>query len=181
MRLILASASPRRRELIGRLTDDCIAVTCDTEELTEGEPRCIAEENSRRKALAASRLYRGTVLGADTVVDLDGKALGKPKDAAAAKRMLGALCGRTHAVVTGVTLTDGTKTVTASERTAVRFADIPDDVIDAYVKSGKAFGKAGAYGIQDEELSGYISYEGDYYNVVGLPVALVSLLMKEFG
>lgn len=180
MRLILASASPRRRRLIGLLTDDFVAVTCDADELTEGEPRRIAEENSRRKALAASRLYRGTVLGADTVVDFAGKALGKPKDAAEAKRMLRALSGRTHAVITGVTLTDGAKTVTASERTAVRFAELPDAVIDAYVNGGKAFGKAGAYGIQDEELAGYITYEGDYYNVVGLPVALTSLLMKEF-
>lgn len=94
--------------------------------------------------------------------------------------MLRALSGRTHTVITGVTLTDGAKTVTASERTAVRFAELPDAVIDAYVNGGKAFGKAGAYGIQDEELAGYITYEGDYYNVVGLPVALTSLLMKEF-
>lgn len=101
MRLILASASPRRRRLIGLLTDDFVAVTCDAEELAEGEPRRIAEENSRRKALAASRLYRGTVLGADTVVDFAGKALGKPKDAAEAKRMLRALSGCTHAVITG--------------------------------------------------------------------------------
>lgn len=180
MRLILASASPRRKELIARLTDDFTVAVSQAEETAEGDARTAAESNSLRKAQAVARTHAGIVLGADTVVAVDGALLGKPKDDADAKRMLRRLSGRTHEVITGVTLTDGRKTVTASETTAVTFAALPEDVIDAYVRSGAAADKAGAYGIQDGMLQRYITYAGDYDNVVGLPLALTERLMKEF-
>lgn len=180
MRLILASASPRRKELIARLTDDFTVAVSQAEEATEGDARAVAESNSCRKAQAVARTHNGLVLGADTVVVADGVLLGKPKDDADAKRMLHSLSGRTHAVITGVTLTDGYKTVTASETTFVTFAVLPETVIDEYVRSGAAADKAGAYGIQDGILQEYIAYAGDYDNVVGLPLALTERLMKEF-
>lgn len=180
MRLILASASPRRRELIRRVTDDYEIVVSAAEEILAASAEETARANSAIKARAVSRTRPGVVLGADTVVSLDGRILGKPADRAEARAMLTALCGRTHEVITGITLTDGVKTVTDSETTRVTFGPIPDDVIGRYVDAGLSDGKAGAYGIQDEEIAGYIAFDGDYDNVVGLPVRLTALRMKEF-
>ena len=180
MRLILASASPRRRELIGRITDDFIVVPCDVREISTGSPEAVAVCNSRMKAAAVAGRRLGTVLGADTVVAVQGRILGKPADGADALDMLRTLCGRSHEVITGVTLADGNRMASAAEKTLVTFGDIPDDVINAYVASGKSYGKAGAYGIQDDEIGRFAVLQGDLFNVVGLPVALVKKLIKEF-
>lgn len=175
--MILASTSPRRRELVRKLG---IAVTIaepSGEERTDGTAEEIALTNARIKALSVSAA--DIVLGADTVVSLDGAILLKPSDAAEARRMLRALSGKSHIVVTGVCLTDGKTTVCACETTPVEFGLLPESLIERYVAAGLSFGKAGAYGLQDRELAGYATARGDKDNVIGLPVRLVSKLLKE--
>ncbi len=178
--LILASASPRRRQLLemtGHLRE---VMPGNADESTdETRPDRMVEELSRRKALdAAGRVTEGTVLGADTVVSTDGAILGKPKDDRDAVRMLTLLAGRTHQVYTGVTLAavkDGRIlwTETFSERTDVTVIPMSRDEIDEYVMTGEPLDKAGAYGIQGF-FAKYISrIEGDYFNVVGLPLSAV--------
>ncbi|HEX8811924.1 MAG TPA: Maf family protein, partial [Terracidiphilus sp.] len=119
------------------------------------------------------------VLGADTTVVLDGEILGKPRDAADAARMLRALSGRTHRVITGVAVVSAERAEVAAEITAVKFADIGDGEIAAYVASGEPMDKAGAYGIQGRAAKWIPRIEGCYFNVVGLPLALVATMLEE--
>ena len=175
-RLLLASASPRRRELLGSLGFDVEIVRL--KDVDESYPLDLPPEEvspyiSRKKALAYGHDFaHGDVLvTADTVVINNGRVLGKPADAAEAADMLAALSGHTHRVVTGVTLTTPRETVTFSETTEVDFAALSADEIDFYVENYSPLDKAGAYGIQ--EWIGYIGItgiRGDYYNVMGLPL-----------
>lgn len=176
--MILASTSPRRIELVRRLGIPVTVVGPTAEECACGSPTAVAEENARRKACSVPTNGE-IVLGADTVVGLDGVILGKPIDDAAAVDMLRRLRGRTHDVVTGVCLTDGVHTVTTHAHTRVTVANLTEEEICAYVSAGLSRGKAGAYGIQDEQLRGKVTADGDYDNVVGLPVGLVAVLLKE--
>lgn len=182
LKLTLASASPRRIELIGKLDYlDVTVMPSGAEELTEKTaPEDVVVELASLKAHSVARLCGGLVLGADTIVAVDGRKLGKPHSEAEAYGFFHALCGKTHSVFTGLCLTDGNKTVIGCEETLVRFGSYAADTVDAYVKSGKPFDKAGGYGLQDDELKPIIqTITGDYDNVLGLPVGLLDRLIRE--
>ena len=192
--IVLASASPRRQEL---LRNAGIPFTVQPADIIEaplaGEsPRDCAERLAREKALAVSLSRpRDYVLGADTIVVVDDTILGKPRDRNDAVCMLRLLSGRTHVVITGVCLvgpvTSGQETVasnitqTASETTLVTMREISDDEIRDYVATGEPMDKAGAYAIQGIASRWIPRIEGDYSNVVGLPVALVYAMLRERG
>jgi septum formation protein len=186
--LVLASASPRRQEL---LRNAGIAFTVQPADVDEtplpGEPpRECAERLARDKALAVWRLRpQDVVLGADTIVVVDEAILGKPIDAADAARMLRQLSGRVHRVITGVCVVEAAGTGenrelrTASETTLVTMNQLSDDEIRDYVATGEPMDKAGAYAIQGMASRWIPRIEGDYSNVVGLPVALVYRMLRD--
>jgi nucleoside triphosphate pyrophosphatase len=174
MKLVLASASPRRLELlrIARIPFSARPADVDEQPLANEKPEAYVLRLAEAKARAVWQPGELT-LGADTVVTLDGLLLGKPADAADAGRMLRLLSGRIHRVLTGICLYDGTFAKTAVETTAVEFLELTGQEIDAYVASGEPFDKAGAYGIQGEASKFVLRVDGCYFNVVGLPVARV--------
>jgi septum formation protein len=180
--LVLASASPRRQEL---LRNAGIAFEVQPADIPEdplpGEPaKSCAERLAREKALAVARLRPGdAVLGADTVVVIDDQILGKPADASDAVHMLRMLSGRTHQVITGVCLLASGNCSVASETTAVTMSAIPTAEINRYVATGEPMDKAGAYAIQGIASRWIPRIEGDYSTVVGLPVALVYRMLRE--
>jgi nucleoside triphosphate pyrophosphatase len=194
--LILASASPRRRELLTQAGFIFQVYPADIAEdpQPDEEPAAYVTRLAREKAqtvfarLAAAEAAGSAggaaassnlvVLGADTTVTLDNRILGKPEDAADAARMLRLLSGRTHRVVTGVAVVTAESTQVASEGTAVRFLTLSDAEIEAYVATGEPMDKAGAYGIQGRAARWIPRIEGCYFNVVGLPLALVSSLLQ---
>ena len=181
--LILASASPRRQELLRNARIPFVVQAADIEErLREGEsPRDCAERLAREKAVAVSRTRpAGWILGADTIVVVDGNILGKPRDSADAARMLRMLSGRVHEVITGVCF-GKQQLATASEATLVTMSELSDDDIREYVATGEPMDKAGAYAIQGIASRWVSRIEGDYSNVVGLPVALVYRMLREQG
>ena len=173
--LILASASPQRRAI---LADAGIAFEvrpANIEEEEEGDPAEVAERNARRKAAA---IPAALVLGADTVVALDGRIYGKPRDAAQAREYVGALNGRTHEVVGGIALArDGEIVATAVEVTRVTFRHSDAATLDRYVATGEWEGRAGGYAIQGEGGALVARIDGDYLNVVGLPLERLKELM----
>ncbi|MGO9865795.1 MAG: Maf family protein [Terriglobales bacterium] len=179
--LVLASASPRRQEL---LRNAGIAFEVQAADIPEdpqpgerGEE--YAERLAREKALAVARQRpQDVVLGADTVVVVDGQILGKPSDAADATRMLRLLSGREHRVITGVCLVVSGQPSVASETTLVTVSEITGEDIASYVASGEPMDKAGAYAIQGIASRWIPRIEGDYSNVVGLPVALVWRMLR---
>jgi septum formation protein len=185
--IILASASPRRAEL---LRSAAIPFTVDVadiaEDLKAGEkPVEHAERLAREKAeVVANRNPGKIVLGADTIVLVDDQILGKPRDPADAKRMLGLLSGRAHQVITGVAIvfleSDYRKLETRSEKTKVFFDKLTSADIEAYIATREPMDKAGAYAIQGIASRWITKIEGDYANVVGLPVALVWEMLQKF-
>lgn len=184
--LVLASASPRRRELLGKLGVEFDVVTSGADETPpEGvAPDEVARLVARRKAESVARTRDDAVLGADTiVVASDGEILGKPADAADARRMLRKLAGTTHRVVTGVCLaTDrGRRIATESSSTSVTMRAVGDDEIDAYVASGESFDKAGAYAIQETGDRFVVGVVGSFTNVVGLPLEIVAPMLAAAG
>ena len=183
---MLASASPRRRELLSRLCDEfVVAPTGVDESLPPGvSPDAAAVDIARRKAFAASQERAGAVLAADTiVVAADGEILGKPADDADARRMLRRLSGTTHRVVTGVVFIErrGGRVVSASESTNVTMRPISDAEIAAYVATGESQGKAGAYAIQETADRFVTRVEGSWTNVVGLPLEVVERMLRSAG
>lgn len=182
--LVLASASPRRQELLRNAGISFEVQPADIPEDPlpgESAQEC-AERLAREKALAiAGKRPVDVVLGADTVVVIDGQILGKPADAADAARMLRLLAGRKHEVITGVCLVVRGQWSVASETTVVTMSAIGDAQIADYVASGEPMDKAGAYAIQGIASRWIPGIEGDYSNVVGLPVALVSRMLREKG
>jgi septum formation protein len=174
MNLVLASASPRRQELLrtARIPFTVRPAEIDESPLPDERPEAYVSRLAEAKARAGWRPGELT-LGADTVVTLDGLLLGKPTDDADARRMLRTLSGRTHQVLTGLCLYDGTQTRAAVETTDVEFVEMTDAEIDSYVASGEPLDKAGAYGIQGEASKFIKRVDGCYFNVVGLPVARV--------
>jgi septum formation protein len=193
--LILASASPRRHELLRNAGIAFSAQPSNIDEsLRPGEgPQQCAERLASEKASAVFRRSPGQfVLGADTIVVVDGEILGKPRDQADAIRMLHLLSGRTHQVITGVCLM-GTRPGTATQKSATEFNDtrsettlvtmlpLSDEDIRSYVSGGEPLDKAGAYAIQGVASRWIPRIEGDYFNVVGLPVALVYRMLRENG
>lgn len=193
MTLVLASASPRRQELLLAAGIAFTVQPADIDEtpLRDESPRECAERLAREKALTVFQSHpQDYVLGADTIVVIEKQILGKPRDASDAMRMLRLLAGRTHAVITGVCVVEpvgsgqgsvGSKINAASEITLVTFCDLSDDEIRDYVSTGEPMDKAGAYAIQGIASRWIPRIEGDYSNVVGLPVALVYRMLRERG
>lgn len=186
--LVLASASPRRQELLRNAGISFVVQPTDVDETPQNDESAkqCAERLAREKALAVARTRpHDQVLGADTVVVVDGAILGKPADTADAARMLRLLSGRVHEVVTGVCLlmpklrTENRELRTASETTLVTMTDISDQDIKAYVATSEPMDKAGAYAIQGVASRWIPRIEGDYSNVVGLPIALVYRMLRE--
>ena len=186
MEFILASGSPRRRQLLEQigLRDFTVRPTDADESLPAGiHPGEAVERLSARKGMAA-RPQAGPealILAADTVVALDGAILGKPGGREEAVSMLTALSGRTHQVYTGVTLIRGEEILTEHEVTAVTFRPLAAAEIDAYVQSGEPMDKAGAYGIQGLGALLAERLEGDYFNVMGLPLCRLGRMLARFG
>ena len=182
--LILASQSPRRRELLGLITRDFLVrpTGCD-ETLDCADPAEHALQIACRKCAAALAEAgpEDAVIAADTVVYLDGLLLGKPRDPAEAAAMLSRLSGRTHTVCTGVAVAFRGGTRTLCQQTRVTFYDLSRGLIDWYVSTGEPMDKAGAYGIQGRGALLVRDIAGDYSNVVGLPVAALSRLLVEMG
>lgn len=179
-KVILASASPRRRELLANIGIEYICKTPVVEEKSNGNGAEVVKYNALSKAKCLVETGYA-VIGADTVVCLDGKIYGKPKDEKQAIEFLKQLSGNSHKVYTGVAVVaDGFEKVSVVE-TTVKFRNLSDDEILDYVKSGSPLDKAGAYGIQDFGGVFVEKIEGDYYNVVGLPIAEVYLLLSECG
>jgi septum formation protein len=195
--LVLASASPRRRELLTQagFAFEVHPAHIPEDPLPKEDPIAYVVRLAREKAEAVyAELTRSAeagpstalrsgrddslvVLGADTTVTLDGHILGKPEDAADAARMLRMLSGRTHRVITGVAVVTAAGTEVAAEVTAVKFLTLSDEEIAAYIATGEPMDKAGAYAIQGRAAKWIPRIEGDYFNVVGLPLALVSTML----
>jgi septum formation protein len=174
-RLILASASPQRRAILEQIGVAFEVRVPSVHELGEGPAAEVALENAYRKAAAIGPAEL-PVLGVDTVVSLGREIFGKPRDAGDAAGMLGALAGRVHMVVSGVCLIEGDRVRTAAAHTAVEFRALDDAAVAAYVQTGEWAGRAGAYAIQGRGARLVLRIEGDYLNVVGLPVpALLDL------
>jgi septum formation protein len=185
-KFILASASPRRVEIMKTLGLDFEAAAPDiVEEQLDGEaPADFVVRSARAKVDAvASRVESGVVIGADTVVVIDGRPLGKPASPDDAREMLRLLSGRWHAVMTGVAVRDveGAREVAEHDKTLVRFRDLTDDEIDAYVATEEPLDKAGAYAIQGRGMLFVEEIAGNYQNVVGLPAPLLQRLARRLG
>ena len=185
MKLILASQSPRRRELLARMGLDFTVISprIDEDSFTDPDPAALVRTLSREKALAVAREQdpETLVIAADTVVVLDGQALGKPGNEAEAAAMLSALSGRSHAVWTGVTVCQGSRADTEAECTQVTFRPLTGEEIRHYVATGEPMDKAGAYGIQGFGSLLVEGIRGDYFNVVGLPVCRLGRMLAAFG
>ncbi|MGN0562272.1 MAG: Maf family protein [Candidatus Fimenecus sp.] len=181
MKLILASNSPRRAEILTKGGFSFEKRVADTDETLPANlsPAAAVETLAQRKGRAVFRAADEVVLAADTVVALENRILGKPKDENDAKEMLRALSGHTHSVFTGVYITDGKREFLFHVQTRVTFYQLTDAEIDAYVQSGEPMDKAGAYGIQGRGALLVEKIDGDYLNVVGLPLAKTARILKE--
>lgn len=190
MRVILASQSPRRREILELLGLKFDIVVADVDEFCD-----IDDAGERVEALAHQKgaavldklsedgeMTDTLIIACDTLVYADGEFLGKPKDREDAHRMLCKLSGKPHEVWSGIYLYFNGKTITSSESTEVIFAEMDEEEINDYLDSGEPFGKAGAYAVQGGASRYILGLEGDYFNVVGLPVNLLyTTLKEEFG
>jgi septum formation protein len=192
--LFLASASPRRRELLSQVgySFEVRPAHINEDPLEAEDPIAYVTRLAREKAEAVFRELsmadlpvqnqgldgQSAVLGADTTVTLDNAILGKPQDAVDAARILRLLSGRTHRVITGVALVTQEATEVAAEATAVRFLTLSDEEIAAYIATGEPMDKAGAYAIQGRAARWIPRIEGCYFNVMGLPLALVCSLLE---
>ena len=185
-KIVLASGSPRRQELLARIgiTDFDIRVPEAEESYPAGlTPQQIVEYISREKADAAAKLCTPDeiVITADTMVFLDDQRLGKPADEADALRMLTALQGRHHTVCTGVTVRQGDRSLTESETTEVYFRPAAEAELRAYIATGEPMDKAGSYGVQGKGALLVEKLNGDFFNVMGLPVLRLSRMLAQFG
>lgn len=190
IRIILASNSPRRKEILGNLGLKFQVVSPDVEERTDqNSANAAVEELSLQKAKAVHKLLKDKgdslentlIIAADTVVVHGLKMLGKPKTPAAAKKMLQRLMNDTHFVMTGVSLIYNNRIACQSELTKIHFTNIPEQEIDTYVKSGEPMDKAGGYGIQGKASLWIDRIDGDYFNVVGFPVHRFYTMLNGLG
>ncbi len=183
MQLILASQSPRRKELLGLFGIPFQIRAADIDETMD--PAAPAQQEvarvSRCKALATPRQPEDVVIAADTVVVCQGKVLGKPASAQEAKQMLRSLSGRDHQVMTGVTVLRGDREAVFTEITDLHFRELSEGEIDRYVASGEPMDKAGAYGIQGGAALFCQRLTGDYYNVMGLPVCRLGQVLRQLA
>ena len=183
MNIILASASPRRKELMGYIVPRFEIIPADVDETL---PKEIPAEKSAeflavKKAEHISAQYpESIVIGSDTVVIVDGEILGKPADEADAYRMLKKLSGKVHTVITGVCISKGEKKKSFSEATRVEFYPLSEEEIRGYIATGDPMDKAGAYGIQGEGCVLIKGIEGDFFTVMGLPAAKLKRELAEF-
>ena len=183
MSLILASQSPRRRELLGLTGLDFTVRVADIDETMDlsKAPYDEVARVSRLKALAVARKPEDVVVAADTIVVCDHQVLGKPRNEADAFRMLRLLSGRDHQVMTGMTVLRGDEVITCTEVTDIHFRDLSDGEIRAYIATGEPMDKAGSYGVQGGAALFVTRLEGDFYNVMGLPVCRLALILRQFG
>ena len=186
IKFTLASASPRRAEILKTLGVDFETVAPNVvEEQLDGEPPSdfVTRAARARVASVAAAVDSGFVVGADTVVVIDGRPLGKPKSPEAAREMLRSLSGRWHAVMTGLAVRDveTSREVAEHDKTLVRFRDLTDEEIDDYVATDEPLDKAGAYGIQGRGMLFVEEIAGSYHNVVGLPATLLQRLVRRLG
>lgn len=181
-RVILASASPRRKELLSLLIDEYDVIPSSIEEIAHGTPAQQVKKLAYDKAADVAALHGDAlVIGADTLVFLGSEPLGKPEDEEDARRMLRRLAGRTHRVLTGVCVICGDNKLTAAESTHVRFASLTESEIEAYVRTGEPMDKAGAYGIQGQFAKHIAGLRGCYFNVVGLPLNRLYNMIKQLS
>ena len=183
MRLILASASPRRVELLSCITTDFVVIPSDIDEVASGAPEEQVVQLARDKAAAVARRHHGVIIGADTIVVIDNEILGKPRSRTDAREMIVQLSGRTHRVLTGVYIVS---TYTGEERatwaeTAVTFRNLAPDEIEWYLGTDEYMGKAGAYAIQGRGALLVDGICGDYFNVMGLPLTHLYLMLRDLG
>lgn len=183
MRIILASQSPRRRELLELMGLDFTVHAADIDEAMDptADPRQEVARVSRAKALAIEAAPRDIVIAADTIVVCDGQILGKPGTPERACEMLRLLSGRDHQVMTGFTVRQGDTLLTHTEVSHIFFRPLEEGEILAYVKTGEPLDKAGAYGIQGKAALFVTRLEGDYYNVMGLPVCALAQCLRQLG
>ena len=183
MTLILASQSPRRRELLGLFRRPFTVRVADIDEtMDETLPPCDEVARvSRAKAEAISRQREDIVVAADTIVVCAGRTLGKPRSGAEAREMLRLLSGRDHQVMTGMTVLRGDTAVTCTEVTDIHFRELTDKEIESYIATGEPMDKAGAYGIQGGAALFAQRMVGDYYNVMGLPVCRLYEILSEIA
>jgi len=188
MKFILASKSPRRSEILQNLGISFEVVTTDTDESSEERDPCrLVEELSLRKGEAVrdalrargAELKETVIISSDTVVAVDGEILGKPRDATDARRMLGLLSGRAHEVISGICLLSEDRCGVSHEVTRVTFDALDAETIERYIVRTNPYDKAGAYAIQGEASLFIRGIEGDYFNVVGLPVHRLHTLYRE--
>ena len=181
MQFILASASPRRRELLGLFKIPFEIRAADIDETMDAGKPAFDEvaRVSKLKALAVDRNEEDLVIAADTIVVCEGKVLGKPADKAEAVRMLQSLSGRNHQVMTGCTVLYGNRAETFTEVTDLHFRPLSQKEIESYVASGEPMDKAGAYGIQGGAALFCDAMAGDYYNVMGLPVCHLGQVLRK--
>ena len=180
--IILASNSPRRKELMHYITDDFIIKSAEVDEtLKDGvTPEEAVMYLSKIKALPFKN-ENDIVIGADTVVCIDGTILGKPENEKDAKRMLRLLSGKTHSVFTGICVIKGEEIENIAVETKVKFFELTESEIEQYVKTGEPLDKAGAYGIQGYGSLLVEGIEGDYFNVVGLPVSALYRVLHKYS
>ncbi len=183
MQLILASQSPRRKELMGLYRVPFLIRAADIDETTDPQAAPYDEVGrvSRLKALATSRKGDDIVVAADTIVVCQGRVLGKPRNKEEAVQMLSLLSGRDHQVMTGCTVLRGDKCETFTEVTDIHFRELSETEIARYVASGEPMDKAGAYGIQGGAALFCTHMVGDYYNVMGLPVCALGLTLRRMA
>ena len=186
MNIVLASGSPRRFELLKLMDIEDFKVIADTsdEHLTPGlspEEQVIALSLQKAQNVAVLCSKDDVIIAADTIVYLDDEPMGKPTSNSDAEMMLKKLSGRKHSVYTGVTLLSGDRHVSVAERTDVYFREISDNEISAYVKTGEPVDKAGSYAAQGRAAVFIERIEGEFFNVIGLPVCRLGIMLKEFG
>jgi septum formation protein len=183
-RVVLASASPRRRQLLNLIgiAHEVLPANIDETLRVRETPRRHAERLAREKASAIAKRDPDLItIGADTIVVVNRKVLGKPRDADDAARMLALLSGREHTVTTAVAVSRGKKLRSAVEEVRVKFRRLRDDEIEAYIATGEPMDKAGAYGIQGYGATIVERIEGDYFAVVGLPIVRLIGLLRDVG
>lgn len=183
MNLILASASPRRRELLSLYTKDFEVCVSDFDEtaVTAPTPDALVEKLARGKCLAVAAQHpQSLVVGSDTVVDVSGEIFGKPHSVEDARRMLQALSGRAHLVHTGVCVSGGGRAESFVDTCEVEFFPIPDEEIERYIATNEPYDKAGGYAVQGRAALWLKSIHGDYYTIMGLPVSRTARLIEQF-
>ena len=189
MKLILASKSPRRRQILGEMgyTFEVLVAECDESYAHTLSPREGVELLAQRKGAAVADAYgltqdvNSVILSSDTLVDLDGVALGKPVDEEDAFRMLRSLSGNTHSVFTGVAVLGSEGLDLRSEESRVTFREMSDEEIRGYIATGEPMDKAGAYGVQGRGAVFVEHLDGDFFNVMGLPLCTLAQMLKQQG